>query len=83
MYYIYVLESLKNKSFYIGYTADLKKRLEIHQAGGSRATKFKKPYKLIYYEAFINVKDAKAREEYLKSGWGMAIYKETFEKLSF
>jgi len=70
MYYIYVLESLKNKSFYIGYTADLKKRFKIHQTGNSRAAKFKRPYKLIFYEAFLNIKDAKAREEYFKSGWG-------------
>jgi len=70
MYYVYVLESLKDKSIYIGYTADLKTRLSKHQSGVSRSTKFKRPYELIYYEAFLNKKDAKAREEYLKSGWG-------------
>jgi len=70
MYYVYILQSYKDDSFYIGYTADLKRRLECHNKGESKATKFKKPYKLIFYEVFLNKVDAKNREEYLKSGWG-------------
>ena len=69
-YYIYILQSLKNKSFYIGYTNNLKKRFREHNNGKNIATKSLRPYKLIHYEAFINQKDAKNREEYLKSGWG-------------
>ena len=69
-YYIYILQSLKNKSFYIGYTNNLKKRFREHNNGKSHATKSLRPYKLIHYEAFVNQKDAKNREEYLKSGWG-------------
>ena len=55
---------------YIGYTTDLRKRFDQHNNGESLATKPFKPYKLIFYEAFLNRKDAKSREEYLKSGWG-------------
>lgn len=69
-YYVYVLQSLKNGSFYIGYTSDLKKRLREHNEGKSLATKPFRQYKLIYYEAFLNRKDAKSREVYLKSGYG-------------
>jgi putative endonuclease len=69
-YYVYIIQSLKNKSFYIGYTTDLKKRFNEHNKGESLATKPFKPYKLIFYEAFVDRKDAKTREEYLKSGWG-------------
>ena len=69
-YYVYILRSLKNKSFYIGYSADLKKRLLEHNSGKSRATKPFIPYELIFYEAFRNVDDAKNREKYLKSGYG-------------
>ena len=69
-YYIYILQSLKNKSFYIGYTNNLKKRFREHNNGKNIATKSLRHYKLIHYEAFINQKDAKNREEYLKSGWG-------------
>ena len=68
--YVYILQSIEHSSFYIGYTSDLKKRFKQHNNGESEATKPFKPYKLIYYEAFWNEKDAKHREEYLKSGYG-------------
>lgn len=70
MYYTYILQSKKNKSLYIGYSTNWKNRLKQHNSGKSAATKPYTPYKLIYYEAFFNRKDAKSREKYLKSGWG-------------
>jgi putative endonuclease len=70
MYYVYVLRSLKTRSTYIGFTNDLINRFKQHNSGKSRATKPFRPYKLIFYEAFIEKKDALHREEYLKSGWG-------------
>lgn len=75
-YYVYILQSLKSKSFYIGYTADLKKRFKEHNEGKSLATKPFRPYKLIYCEAFLDRIDAKHREEYLKSGWGLRSIKK-------
>lgn len=69
-YYIYILKSFKNGSLYIGYTTDLKKRVAKHNNGESLATKPFRPYKLIFYEAFLNERDAKNREEYLKGGYG-------------
>jgi len=76
MFYTYILQSLKNKSLYIGYTADLKKRFSEHNDGKSLATKPLRPYKIIFYEAFVNRIDAKKREEYLKSGWGFRSIKK-------
>ena len=69
-YYVYVLQSSKNKSLYIGYTTDLKKRFLQHNSGKSLATRPFRPYTLIFYEAFLNRIDAKHRELYLKSGYG-------------
>ncbi len=69
-YYVYILQSLKNNSLYIGYTSDLRKRLKEHNSGKSKATKPFRPYKLIFYEAFLNKTDAENREEYLKGGYG-------------
>lgn len=69
-YYVYILESLKNHSLYIGYTKDLRQRLKSHNNGQNQATKPFIPYKLIFYEAFLNQHDAKNREEYLKGGYG-------------
>ena len=70
MYYVYLLQSLKNSKWYTGFTKDLQKRILEHNKAKNFATKSKVPYKLIYYEACINEKDAKAREKYLKSGMG-------------
>lgn len=75
-YYTYILQSLKNNTLYIGYTSDLKKRFVSHNKGLNQVTKPFIPYKLIHYEAFLNRVDAKRREVYLKSGWGLkSIYK--------
>lgn len=80
MFYVYILQSLKDKSLYIGYTANLKKRFTEHNNGESKATKPFRPYKLIFYEAFLNRIDAKRREEYLKSGWGFRSIKKMLQK---
>ena len=75
--YVYILKSLKNNSLYIGYTTNLKRRFKEHNNGESKATKPFRPYKLIFYEAFLNRIDAKNREVYLKSGYG----RKTINKL--
>lgn len=79
-YYVYILQSLKNNSLYIGYTSDLKNRLKEHNSGESKASKPFIPYKLIFYEAFLNRIDAKNREEYLKGGYGRKTIKNMIKK---
>src|SRR3989338_7938289 len=75
-FYTYVLYSLKDKRFYIGFTNNLKNRLTLHAKGQVIATKNRLPVKLIHYEYFVNEKDAKAREKFLKSGYGRKQFKE-------
>ncbi len=70
MYYIYVIQSNKDKKFYTGFTGDLQNRLQDHNAGRVPSTKGRSPFELIYYEACLNEQDALAREKYLKSGMG-------------
>ena len=70
MYYVYILHSTKDGGLYIGYTTDLKRRFEEHRKGLSKATKHRNPVQLIHYEAFLERNDARAREKYLKSGYG-------------
>jgi len=79
-YYVYILQSLKNNSLYIGYTSDLQKRFNEHNSGLSQATKPYIPWKLIFYEAFLNRIDAKDREEYLKGGYGRKSIKAMISK---
>ncbi len=69
-YYTYVLLSQKDKMFYTGFTSDLRKRLNEHRKGKVFSTSFRQPFDLVYYEACLSEKDARAREKYLKSGMG-------------
>jgi putative endonuclease len=70
MFYVYVLKSMKDRKFYTGFTADLRKRLDLHNKGQVPGTKYRLPLELIYYEACQNKYDALRREKYLKSAYG-------------
>jgi putative endonuclease len=75
MYYVYVLESSKDKKKYTGYTKNLKLRFELHEKGEVVSTKNRRPLKLIYYEACLNQQDATHREKYLKTYHGKMFIK--------
>ena len=70
MYYIYVLRSLRDNKLYTGYNSNLKQRFEEHTKGKIEVTKHRRPFILIYYEAFLNKQDVTAREKFLKTQWG-------------
>lgn len=69
-YYVYVLLSLKDGKFYVGYTKNVQSRVLEHNNGKVRSTKDRRPFKLIYWEGSINQQDATRREKYLKTSWG-------------
>ena len=67
MYYTYVLISAVKDVIYVGYTADLKQRLFEHNNSiDNNFTKKYRPWKLLYYEAYLSKKDAQNRERKLK-----------------
>lgn len=70
MFYTYVIQSQKSGYRYTGTTNDLRKRFNQHNKGLSTWTKYRGPWKLIYYEACLDEGDAIAREKYLKTGMG-------------
>jgi putative endonuclease len=70
MQYVYVLQSEIDNDLYIGCTNNLKKRLSLHNAKKVSSTAKRIPLKLIFYEAFLDTKDAFEREQFLKNGWG-------------
>ena len=78
MFYVYVLRSLKNGRFYIGYTNDLERRLNEHNNGESRYTRLTRPFELVYTEEFADRIFATRRERNLKSGQGREWLKEKF-----
>lgn len=69
-FYIYVLQSFRDSSCYIGFTENLKQRFEDHNSGKNPSTKYKVPFELIYFEGYRNKSDALGREKFLKSGSG-------------
>jgi len=69
-YYVYILKSLKKDFLYVGKTEDLKRRLREHNNKEELSTKYYAPFELIHYEAYRNPRDAKRREEYLKTTKG-------------
>ena len=67
-YFVYVICSIKNsKQFtYVGYTNDLKKRLNLHNRGlGAKFTRGRH-WKIIYSEKFDTKNEAISREYYIK-----------------
>lgn len=70
MHFVYVLESELTKRWYIGYTTNINDRLKAHNDGKNTSTSHGGPWKLIYYEAYIEKMDALGREKFLKSGSG-------------
>jgi putative endonuclease len=70
MHYTDVLLSETDRRFYIGATSDLRKRLAQHTGGQVRSTVYRRPLRLVYYEACLSLEDAYRRERYLKSGKG-------------
>jgi len=77
MFYVYVLKSLKNGRLYTGITNDLKRRFAEHNSkkGGVYTSK-NSPFKLIFYEAYLNKKDAAEAELFFKSGYGREVLKD-------
>lgn len=73
MHYVYVLRSLKDSRFYVGFTADINKRVNEHNSGKVISTKSRSPFELIYYEAYKYEQDARNQEIFYKTGQGRRI----------
>ena len=75
MFYVYCLESEQNDDLYFGYTNNLKRRFKEHNQKLNFSTKKYATWKLVYYEACLNINDAKRREGYLKTSQGRRMMK--------
>jgi len=67
MWYFYILQSQKEpKYFYKGSTNDLRRRMEQHNMGDVPSSAPRKPYRLVYYEAYVHEFAARIRESSVK-----------------
>ena len=88
-YYVYILTNRSNKTLYIGFTNDLRRRVLEHKK--KLVEGFTKKYylnKLIYFEKYLEMADAQKRERQLKNwhrDWKLNLIKENnsdFQDLS-
>jgi putative endonuclease len=75
-YYVYILKSLKDGTFYKGSSEQPLERLLQHNQGKSKYTSHKIPWQLVYLEELPSKKEMIIREKKLKKG-----HKEYFEQL--
>jgi len=75
-YLVYTLLSNKDNKFYIGFTTNLINRVKDHNAGKNISTRHRKPLDLIYFEGYLDKRDALGREKFLKSGSGKKYLKK-------
>ncbi|SFC33380.1 putative endonuclease [Algibacter lectus] len=85
IYYCYILTNKNRTVLYIGYTDNLERRVNQHRKGsGALFTKKYNVTDLIYFEAFFEKKEAKAREKQLKNWhkeWKWNLIKEANPEL--
>ena len=84
-YYTYVLLSQKDLKLYIGFSRNVFRRLKQHNNGENQSTKHRRPFLLIFFEAYLFKEDALKREYYFKTAKGKRALKlmlsSTFKKL--
>lgn len=76
MYKVYILQSLKNKRYYIGHTEDMVQRLRKHNGGSVKSTKFGRPWKIIRTEDYTTKSEAATRELEIKMYKGGILFKK-------
>ena len=72
MYYVYIIQSKKDESYYTGFTQNLELRIKDHNWLGSTYSKTKVPFELVWFCSFKDKKKALDFEKYLKQGSGFA-----------
>ncbi|MBI3342638.1 GIY-YIG nuclease family protein [Candidatus Gottesmanbacteria bacterium] len=77
MYYIYILK-LRDDTFYMGYSSELKSRIKNHIQGNVPQTRNLRPIILVFYAAFESKLKALHFEQYLKTGSGFAFRNRHF-----
>ena len=71
MLYVYILKSLSTSNcHYVGSCGSLEDRIKQHNKGNVKSTKNKRPLALIHQESFGTIREARQRENYLKSPKG-------------
>jgi putative endonuclease len=65
-FYVYILKSEYDGSYYVGFSSDLETRIWEHNEGRTGYTSKKRPWKLVYWEEFEGKTEALKREIFIK-----------------
>jgi len=66
-FYVYILQSMKDFSFYTGQCEDLDYRMSKHFDGFNKYTASKRPWRLVYFELYNTRSEAIKREKEIKN----------------
>jgi putative endonuclease len=66
LFYVYIIKSEKDNSYYKGFTLDYLERLQQHNNAFSKYTSSKMPWRLVYVEEHVSKTEALKRERSLK-----------------
>ncbi|MBI2263314.1 GIY-YIG nuclease family protein [Candidatus Berkelbacteria bacterium] len=64
--YLYIIQSLKNGTYYVGSTLNYEERFKQHNWGQVKSTRNKRPYKLVFYQEFPDIDMARKAERRIK-----------------
>ena len=79
MFHLYILE-LSDKSYYMGSTSDLEKRMKKHRGGKVKSTKNKLPFELKHTEQYNSRSEAQSREYQIKKWKSRKAIERLFNK---
>jgi len=65
MFFVYYLQGNSDGRFYVGYSSDLRRRVDEHNRGNNTSTRGQS-WSLVYYEAYLTESAARKRERVLK-----------------
>ena len=70
---VYVLYSLQDHLFYIGYTSNFIRRMSEHENGNSKSTACRRPFVCVFVEYYLSQSDGLRRELYFKTSTGKRV----------
>ena len=74
MWYFYILQSQQDQNYYYkGSTNDLERRLEERNKGLTHSNKNFRPFRLVYFEAYLDEQTARLREKSVKSTGSVSV----------
>ena len=79
MYYTYILISQDGRHTYTGSTDNITRRLNEHNGGKVKSSRFYLPYVILHVDEFQSFREARQKEKFYKTTSGRRILKKIVE----